>query len=195
QLREASRSEEWSVMSGVHRAITRIVRKGCEDEFEEAIKRFVSKSMAHDGTTGAHLLRPTAKSRPREYGILRSFRDEEEMQRFYESDLFAEWQHEVADLVEGQPIYRNLHGLEAFFRVGGRRQPPPRWKMAVVTWLGVFPVVLLWSTLLAPMLSGRLHSIFVTAAVTLAAVVTLTWLVMPQLTKLFSTWLHRGTAP
>ena len=173
----------------IHCAITRIVREGKEAEFEEAIKRFVARSMGHHGTTGAHLLRPTDASRPREYGILRSFGSEEHMAEFYASDLFADWQAEVADLVEGDPVHRKLHGLEAFFR-GDSGKAPPRWKMAVVTWLGVFPVVLFWSRLLAPQLSF-IHPVLVTAVVVLAAVITLTWLVMPNLTKWFAGWLHK----
>ncbi|MEO1617582.1 MAG: antibiotic biosynthesis monooxygenase [Planctomycetota bacterium] len=175
-------------MTMVHCAITRVVREGKEAEFEDALKRFVAKSLDHHGTTGAHLLRPTKASRPREYGILRSFRSEKHMHDFYASDLFTQWQSEVKELVEGEPIHRRLHGLEAFFRGDGTKAPPPRWKMAFVTWLGVFPVVLLWSRALPPFLQP-LHPIVVTAVVTGVAVITLTWLVMPFLTRCFAGWL------
>lgn len=175
-------------MSMIHCAITRVVRAGKEEEFESAIQRFVGRSMDHHGTTGAHLIRPTDASRPREYGILRSFRSEEDMREFYDSELFADWQAEVAEFVDGEPVYRQLHGLEAFFR-NAKNESPPRWKMAIVTWLGVFPVVLLWSQILSTLLKS-LHTIAVTAAVTGAAVITLTWLVMPVLTRVFSNWLH-----
>ena len=176
-------------MTMVHCAITRVVREGKEAEFEEALKRFVARSLNHHGTTGAHLLRPADASKPREYGILRSFRSESHMREFYASDLFKQWQSEVADLVEGEPVHRQLHGLEAFFRGVGAKAPPPRWKMAFVTWLGVFPVVLLWSRVLPPFLQP-LHPFVVTAVVTGVAVITLTWLVMPFLTGRFAAWLH-----
>lgn len=180
-------------MTMIHCAITRVVREGKEAEFEEAIKRFVARSLDHHGTTGAHLLRPTDASRPREYGILRSFRSEKHMQEFYDSELFAQWRTEVAELVEGEPIHRKLHGLEAFFRGTRTQTPPPRWKMALVTWLGVFPVVLLWSRVLPPFLPS-LNPIAVTAWVTGVAVVTLTWLVMPALTRSFARWLHASSS-
>ncbi|MFN3193101.1 MAG: antibiotic biosynthesis monooxygenase [Aureliella sp.] len=178
-------------MTMVHCAITRVVREGKETDFEEALQRFVARSMDHHGTTGAHLLQPTDASRPREYGILRSFRSEDDMHAFYASELFAEWQSEVAELVEGEPVHRQLHGLEAFFH-NAQGSSPPRWKMAIVTWLGVFPVVLFWSSTLPPLL-GTLHSVAVTAIVTAAAVVTLTWLVMPTLTRGLASWLHPST--
>ncbi|MEL6105337.1 MAG: antibiotic biosynthesis monooxygenase, partial [Planctomycetota bacterium] len=95
-------------------------------------------------------------------------------------------------LVEGEPVHHTLHGLEAFFRDGGRTRGPKRWKMAVVTWLGVFPVVLLWSRLLPPLLRP-MHPIVVTAVVTAVAVVTLAWLVMPTLTKCLAGWLNASS--
>lgn len=143
--------------------------------------------MDHCGTTGAHVLRPTDATRPRDYGILRSFRSEHDMMDFYGSDLFKQWQTEVADMVEGAPEHRRLHGLEAFFRDGGS-PPPARWKMAIVTWIGVFPVVLFWSRLLPPNLTF-LHPIAVTGVVTAVAVITLAWFVMPVLTRALSRWL------
>src|SRR5690606_3814272 len=95
---------------------------------------------------------------------------------------------EVASLVaEAEYERRDLHGLEAFFR--GEHGPPPRWKMAVVTWLGVFPCVALWSRLLHPVLQG-LPSLLITACVSAAVVVTLAWGVMPLLTKLARPWLQ-----
>jgi antibiotic biosynthesis monooxygenase (ABM) superfamily enzyme len=61
--------------------------------------------------------------------------------------------------------------------------------MAVVTWLGVFPTVWLWSRTIPGLLDG-LHPIAVMAVVNVFVVVTLAWLAMPLLTKLFSRWLR-----
>jgi antibiotic biosynthesis monooxygenase (ABM) superfamily enzyme len=108
--------------------------------------------------------------------------------RFYESDLFRNWEERVSALVVGEPVRRRLHGLEAFFRET-QRAPPPRWKMAIVTWIGVFPSVLLWSSLLPKVLSS-LPSLAVVAIVNVFVVVTLTWGVMPLLTRIFAAWLH-----
>lgn len=174
----------------VHCAILRIAREGKEREFEEALNRFIARSMLNDDTTGAHVIHPSEASRPREYGILRAFRSVEARERFYASELFQDWVREVEPLVEGDAVEQPLHGLEAFFRGGGQKQPPPRWKMAIVTWLGVFPVVLFWSRTLPPLLQS-LHSVAVTAVVTAVAVVTLAWFVMPVLTSCFAGWLHR----
>ena len=60
--------------------------------------------------------------------------------------------------------------------------------MAIVTWLGVFPAVLLWSLVLPTPLSA-LHPVLVGAIVDVFVVVTLTWCLMPWLTRFFAGWL------
>ncbi|MFH5806075.1 antibiotic biosynthesis monooxygenase [Alienimonas sp. DA493] len=172
----------------MHCAITLRVREGKEAEFEEALLRFVQRSLDDRGTTGAHLIRPAPGCDDREYGVLRSFQSEAHSRAFYESEMFKTYKEETAHLVEGDAVVRPLHGLEAFFRGAGH--PPPRWKMAIVTWLGVYPAVTLWSWLLVPRLTA-LPAFAATAVVVAAVVVTLTWFVMPALTTLLRPWLHR----
>lgn len=180
-------------MPDIHIAITRQVQPGKEAEFEAALRAFARRSLHHLGTTGVHLLAPVAGDLGREYGILRSFESEAASHAFYASELYAEWEKEAAPLVVGEPILRRLHGLEAFFR-SERVAPPPRWKMALLTWLGVFPTVLLWSRLLPPHLEP-LHPIASTAVINLFVVITLAWGAMPLLTRVFARWLRPDALP
>jgi antibiotic biosynthesis monooxygenase (ABM) superfamily enzyme len=175
-------------MDVVHFAVTRQVRPGYEQAFEEALREFARESLRVPGTMGVHLIAPVPGTEGCEYGIMRSFESEEASRRFYESELFRNWQECVSDMVVGEPVRRRLHGLEAFFR-DRPHAPPPRWKMAVVTWMGVFPSVLLWSSLLPNALSGLPH-LAVVAIVNVFVVVTLAWGVMPLLTRMFAGWLH-----
>ena len=140
------------------------------------------------------LIGPLPGSTRGEYGILRTFDSREACDAFYASERFAEFQQSVAHLVEGDGVRRELTGLEAFFR--GFGAPPPRWKMAVVTWIGVYPTVLFWTWALATPLAGAPYLLKAAVTITLA-VVTLTWGVMPLLTRLLARWIHghpeRGT--
>jgi hypothetical protein len=176
-------------MPVIHCAVTRRVRRGCEEQFDKKLLAFVRESIATDGVVGVHILRPAPDNNDREYGVLRSFETEAAAETFYASDVFNRWLLDVEPLVEGEPEYRKLTGLEAFFR-SERGWMPPRWKMAIVTFLGVLPVALLWSNLLGPMLSNQ-HWLVRAASINAAVVSTLTWVVMPFLTKLFHSWLSQ----
>ncbi len=172
----------------VHCAVTLQVRAGREAEFEALLLRFVQRSLDYRVSTGVHLIRPIPGSGSREYGILRSFMSDDHRREFYESEAFKQYKVDTRDLVEGEPVVRSLHGLEAFFRNGA--SSPPRWKMAIVTWLGVFPTVLFWTTAFDSHLTS-LHPIVVTAVVTILTVITLAWCAMPFLVNVFRPWLHQ----
>lgn len=89
-------------------------------------------------------------------------------------------------MTEGERTYRELHGLEAWFR---SPESPPRWKMAFLTWLGVWPVSWLVGTLIGPQLAELPR--FLRAAIIAAVIVLcLTWIVMPALVKVFHSWLY-----
>ncbi|MAT16929.1 MAG: antibiotic biosynthesis monooxygenase [Planctomyces sp.] len=180
-----------STHPGAHFAITLQVRPGREDEFEEILTQFVKQSLDFPGTTGVHLIRPAPGTNSREYGILRSFLSEEHSRAFYESDMFRQYKADSHELVEGEANIRPLHGLEAFFR--GGNTAPPRWKMAIVTWLGVFPAVLVWSWVTGYLLPGWpwILSVMISTALVTP---TLTWLVMPALTILFRPWLVKANS-
>jgi uncharacterized protein len=171
----------------IHIAITRRVRPGCEAEFQQALHEFFQMSFAHSGVLGASMLTPPPGSESREYGILRTFANESERDAFYQSSTFKAWEERARMLTEGKPVYRQLHGLEAWFR--SPQNPPPRWKMAAATFLGVFPLAMILNLTLGPVI--RSWNFVLSNAVFNACVVAgLTWVVMPLLTRLLHRWLQ-----
>jgi|ERR1051326_3122685 antibiotic biosynthesis monooxygenase (ABM) superfamily enzyme len=171
----------------IHIAITRRVRPGCEAEFQQALREFFQTSFAHGGVLGASMLTPPPGSDSREYGILRTFASEAKRDAFYASPMFKAWEERARRLTEGEPVYRQLHGLEAWFR--SPHNPPPRWKMAVATLLGVYPVSLLIGVVLSPTLKKLplVLNLFVVSAIIVGL---LTWVVMPLVTRLLRGWLN-----
>lgn len=171
----------------IHIAITRRVRPGCEAGFQAALREFFQTSFAHGGVLGASMLTPPPGSDSREFGILRTFANGKERDAFYESPMFKAWEERARTLTEGEPEYRQLHGLEAWFR--SPHSPPPRWKMATVTLLGVYPVSLLIGIGLSATLKKlplALNLLVVSAII----VSMLTWVVMPFVTRLLHGWLN-----
>lgn len=173
----------------IHVAITRKVKPGFEADFETALLKFFAQSLQHKGALGAQLIRPIPGSADRTYGIIRSFAGIDDRDAFYQSDAFREWEAAVQTFAEPDYSMRELHGLEAFFADPGAIKHPPRWKMAMVTWLGVWPTVFVISQLVGPHLAP-LQPLGASAIITMLVVVILTWAVMPALTKLLRPWLR-----
>ncbi|HEY5895170.1 MAG TPA: antibiotic biosynthesis monooxygenase, partial [Chthoniobacterales bacterium] len=112
----------------VHIAITRRVRKDRVGDFERTLAEFASRSLAVPGTRGVHCLYPPPGSGSTEYGIMRSFGSVADRDAFYQSPMYREWLVQIEPMVEGDASYRELTGLEAWFRdPHGSR--PPVWKM------------------------------------------------------------------
>jgi antibiotic biosynthesis monooxygenase (ABM) superfamily enzyme len=174
----------------IHIAITRRVRPGCEAEFQQGLREFFKTSFAHAGVQGASMLTPTPGSDSHEYGILRTFATEQERDDFYGSPMFKAWEERARTLTEGEPVYRQLHGLEAWFR--SPHGPPPRWKMAAATFLGVFPVAMLLNLAIGPLVRS-MNFVFGNAVFNACVVASLTWVVMPLITHLLHGWLNPQT--
>ena len=171
----------------IHVAITRRIKPGCEADFQQALKEFFQASFAHLGVQGASMLVPPPGSSSPEYGILRTFASARERDNFYASPMFMAWEEKIKPLTEGEPVYRQLNGLEAWFR--SPQNPPPRWKMALLTWVAVWPVSMAVPAALYPMLGQRMPNVLFAGAVAGGIVLVLTWVAMPILVTLARRWL------
>ena len=174
----------------IHVAITRRVRPGCEAEFQQGLREFFQTSFGHDGVWGASMLTPPHGSDSREFGILRTFANEAERDAFYKSPMFQAWEERARSFTEGEPVRRQLHGLEAWFR--SPRNPPSRWKMAAATFLGVFPLAMILNLTLGSAIQSW-NFVLRNAVFNACVVVSLTWVVMPLVTRLLHSWLNPQT--
>ena len=67
---------------------------------------------------------------------------------------------------------------------------PPRYKQALLTWIGVYPALTLTLYLLGPVIEG-LPLPLRTLVVSIVMVIALSWLILPFLTRGFRSWLLR----
>ena len=101
------------------------------------------------------------------------------------------WLDRLPELAEETGKHQ-VTGLETWFELPGRTAPaPPRWKMAIVTWLGVVPLAVFFGLVVAPLVAGFPTPLRVLVLPTIF-VPTMTWLIMPRMTRLFSGWLYPG---
>lgn len=169
----------------IHVAITRKVLPGKEQEFRDALRQFMGESFRYTGVHGASIISGPEGDDEREIGILRTFKNKAERDAFYNSEQFKKWE-EYASTVTEEPVYRELNGLEAWFR---STPAPPRWKMALVTLCGVFPTSIFLNLTVSPLIKD--FPLVIRLLIIAACMVgILTWLVMPKLTRILKTWLR-----
>lgn len=87
-------------------------------------------------------------------------------------------------------VESSLKSLEKQSKKSAQREDqPPRYKIATITWLAIFPLALAINAVLHPMLnplSPTLRLMLLTGII----VPLMTYLVMPKMTKWFSDWLY-----
>ena len=84
---------------------------------------------------------------------------------------------------------RQLTGLEAWFDLPPGIPTPPRSRMALLTWIGIWPLVSMVLWLLAPHLNA-LPFLVRTAINSAILVLAMTYVVMPWLVRVADRWLR-----
>ena len=125
---------------------------------------------------------------------MRGFASVADRDAFYQSALFKDWLARIRPMVEGESIRRQLVGLEAWFR-DSTEPMPPRWKMALLTWIAVWLASMFMRAILAPALGSNVPQVVEAGLVAAGVVAILTWVAMPFLVKIAHPWLHPKSSP
>jgi len=142
------------------------------------------------GTSGSMVFRQEAAGSV-EFSILQQFAGKAEHDAWVGSPGFSRWCREVAP---PKPTPGHVHryaGMEAFFVSAQAPDAPPRWKMAVLLMIAVYPPSLVLSIWGAPALA-RLPVLAGTFLTSVLMVFLMTYVLVPILTKLFQSWLQPG---
>lgn len=176
--------------SSVTVVISRRVKQGYEADFEAFLAGITAACAQFPGYLGSNIFRPTSVDDP-EYRVIFKFDQLGNLRRWETSEERQKWFTQAEALTECPPNIQVLTGLETWFTLPGKAAivPPPRYKMALVTWLAVFPLITLISTVLQSQL-GQLPIVPRVMVITAIAVPTMTYLLMPQMTQIFAWWLY-----
>jgi len=173
---------------GVTVVVNRRIKPGCEAEYEKAMRTFVQFALGFPGHRGINILRPSAGGR--DYIVVDKFSDETARGNFKASAEYRNWMNRLGELTEGDPRMEELTGLEGWFTLpeDAGLAKPPKYKMAIATFLGVFPVVMMLSLTIGPFV--RSWPFVINNALFNACVVALlTWVIMPLITRALRHWL------
>ena len=169
---------------------SRRVKPGREREFEEWVSGIRAAVKKFPGYLGSEVLRPSG-SEDGEYVIVFRFDHASNLHVWEDSEERRRWLDKSRPLLHEEEKVDVLTGLETWFTLPSRpaEPPPPRYKMAVVTWLAVVPVVFIMFSLFGQwlnLLPARLRTLVFSAG----TVTLMTCVVMPRMTRLFSFWLY-----
>ncbi len=169
---------------------SRRVKPGREKEFEEWVSGVTAAASGFPGYLGSNNFRPS-DSDDDEYQVVFSFDHASNLRAWQDSEERRRWNERARPLIREEPKVRILTGLETWFTLPSKEgaPPPPRYKMATITWLAVFPLATLVFMVLDPLLGGAPVALR-TLVFTLVMVTLMTYIVMPRITRLFSFWLY-----
>ena len=172
--------------------ISRKVKPGCKKAFEKFVSGITAAAMTFDGHLGTNVFRPSSPQ-DNEYKIIFKFDRASNLKIWEESECRRQWLARAESLRLEPARIRVVTGLETWFTLPLPKQaaPPPRYKMATVTLLTLFPLIQLANLTLAPLLELLplpllLRSLIITAVL----VWIMTYIAMPRMTRLFSRWLY-----
>lgn len=173
-------------------AITRHVKSGCEAVFEETVRGVILAASTFPGYAGGEVLYPTTKRGA--WQLILRFDTPIHLQEWEASPICQGWIARADALTIGGPKVLRVNGLEAWFALpeGPNTPPPPKWKTAIVSAIGIYPVISLMPMLLSPMTNG-LPTWFATLVNIAIMMPLMTWVIMPQVTRLFRSWLYPQT--
>jgi antibiotic biosynthesis monooxygenase (ABM) superfamily enzyme len=172
--------------------VTRRVKAGHEEAYEEVLAGISRAASAFPGYLGEEVFRP-GRGEGGEYRIVYRFDSSTHLSDWLDSGEREAWLERAEPHVVGPMRSEFLTGLESWFTLPTHSgaHPPPPYKMALLTWVTIFPLITLVVILSAPLI-GNLPLVPRLAVTTLVTVSLMTWVVMPRVTWLLHRWLYPG---
>lgn len=168
--------------------VTRDVVPGRERDFDEWVHLVVSEAVRFGGL-GASVITPDARSTPARRVVVCRFANEDSVRAWEGSEERKRLMQEAEAF--STPHFQRATGLETWFTLPGEGAmvPPPRWKMALVTLIGIYPPVVALLALVVPRVEAW-PLLARAAVIPLVLVPLLTYVIMPLLSRLLRLWLY-----
>ena len=175
-------------------AITQHIVPTAAHDFEAWLRDVGSAAAQFPGHQGLMVLPPKQAVQATAITYIFRFDSYAHLQAWEHSAALAEKVKELQPMLAAAPNKRTVTGLEYWFQLPGNAAtvPPPRYKMAAVTILAIYPLSLLVPRGMAPFLSF-LPPLVRSLCYSVTLVLLMTYIVMPNATRLFARWLFKKT--
>jgi len=174
--------------TGITTVVRHFIKADKRGAFENWTKDISAKAKQFEGFEGLQLIPPPSGSK--EYITLFKFSSVPALQKWMDSDERKNEVSKLNSLSEKEMVLGQIEGVDFWFDAPGKKTDgaPPKWKMSLLTWLAVFPGVVILGKLYHALFPD-FSSILLTLFTTMTLVPLLTWVLMPNIVKLFKGWL------
>ena len=176
--------------------IVRTIKPECWPDFEEWVKGMHQVAMKFEGFQGSNVIRPRDHAHP-EYVIVARFDTYEHLRAFMTSVERAEYAKKSEPMTMSADSVQEMHGFDSFFSLPdlpASAGAPAKYKMAILTIMGLYLPLLGISTFIAAIFRGFPRPLLVLFTL-LVMVPLMTYFLMPWITRLFRFWLYPKTSP
>jgi hypothetical protein len=166
------------------------VRQGQERRLEQAAAELMNASAGLEGRLSGTILHEAGSP---EYHLVHSFSGRSQLEHWLDSRERRAGLEKLEAVAERAGSPQRISGLETWFASRGREvetiKPPPRWKMWLASFLGAYPLVVLFQWQVAPELAD-VPLLLRAAILPLVLLSVMTYLMMPLVTRLLHRWLY-----
>ena len=166
------------------------IRPGCEKAYDEWLGRFLILERKVPGYLGTTTIMETGPDSSARH-VIHRFRDKASLEAWENSEDLRKLREEANKY--STPYPHKATGLETWFTIPDMKAiiPPPKWKMAIVSFIGAYCISSLTSFILRSFLG--LEPLLLNLLMTVILVIGLTYFAMPLLSKLLRRWLYPST--
>jgi len=173
--------------------VNRTVPLAEAEEFLKTVQELLREFDRFTGTAGSLVFRRRCGESV-EFSILQRFVSRTAHEEWLQSPDFIRWRSRVAPQKPTAGHVQRYVGMESFFVSAQAPEAPPRWKMAIILMLVVYPMSLVMSHWLAPILE-KMPLLIGSLLTSVFMVLLMTYVLVPPLTKLFEPWLNPAGEP
>lgn len=177
-------------MNSVSVLVDRKVCPGNKEAFEKLLEEIIVACSRYPGYIDTRIIKPKTDD-DNLYRVMFRFDSQHHLDAWLSSQDRLNLVAKIDDLIDKPTTLQVITGLETWFALPGHKTmtPPPRYKMAIVTWIAITPLLMLVNYLVGPTLA-TLHPVLRTLSTTPFIVLIMTYLWMPFMVKLFKRWLY-----
>jgi antibiotic biosynthesis monooxygenase (ABM) superfamily enzyme len=159
------------------------------DEFAEWARGATAEAARYPGNLAATVVHDEDS---RDFHVVHQFATRRDLRNWLDSPEREKWLRHARTLAATKTAQQHRTGLETWFHVPSEAiatmKPPPRWKMWLISLVSVYPLVLAFQAWVVPMTAS--WPLWLRAALfPVVLLTTMTYVVMPAVTRLLRRWL------